>query len=360
MSDADRRRDDLVVRLLEANLATYDLAAIHLGDRLGLYQALAGGDPSTPGELADRTGTRERYVREWLEQQAVTGILEVEDAERPAGERRYRIPAGHDEVLLDRDSLSYISPLGRFSLGVLTGLPRLMQAFREGGGVPYTEYGRDAREGQAEMNRTMFINLLGSQWIPALPDVDARLRADPPARVADLACGTGWSSISLAKAYPKARITGIDSDEASIDLARRNVAAEGLAGRVGFQMGDASEGSLEGRFDLVTIFEALHDMARPVDALRQARAMLAEGGAVVVADERVDPAFSAPNPRERLYYSWSVLFCLPTGMAEQPSAGTGAVMRPDTLRAYASEAGFRGVQALPIENDFWRFYRLEP
>jgi 2-polyprenyl-3-methyl-5-hydroxy-6-metoxy-1,4-benzoquinol methylase len=356
--DVAQRRDALVARLFEANVATYELATVYLGDQLGFYRSLATDGPARAADLAARTHTHERYVREWLEQQAVAGFLDVDKPDVDPAARRYALPGGHDEVFLNRDSLNYLAPMGRFTVGVLTGLPRLLHAFRHGGGVAYPDYGIDAREGQADANRTMFVNLLGAEWLPSIPDIDARLRADPPARVADIACGTGWSSLAIARAYPKVRVDGIDLDAASIDLARRNCAAEGLAERVTFAVSDASDPRLRGRYDLVTIFEALHDMARPVEALRAARGMLVNGGTVLVADERVQPTFEAPNAHERLFYGWSVLFCLPTGMADQPSAGTGAVMRPATLASYASAAGFRDVETLPIEHDFWRFYRL--
>jgi 2-polyprenyl-3-methyl-5-hydroxy-6-metoxy-1,4-benzoquinol methylase len=211
------------------------------------------------------------------------------------------------------------------------------------------------------MNRTQFVNLLGSDWLPAVPDVHARLQAGPPARVADIGCGTGWSSIAIARAYPKVMVEGFDSDDASIALARSNAAEAGVAQRVTFHLRDASDPQLVGRYDLVTFFECVHDFGRPVEALKVARRLLAEGGSVMVADERVGERFSAPSDDvERLMYGWSVLFCLPTGLADEPSVGTGTVMRPATLRRYAVEAGFRNVEVLPIENDFWRFYRLVP
>jgi 2-polyprenyl-3-methyl-5-hydroxy-6-metoxy-1,4-benzoquinol methylase len=357
-ADRTRARDALAKRLFDANLATYDLATIYIGDRLGLYAALADGAPRTAAELAAHTHTHARYVREWLEQQAVTGILDVENPGAEAAARRYRLPPGHGEVLLDRDSLSYLAPLGRFTLGVLTGMPKLLAAFRSGGGVAYPDYGTDAREGQADVNRTAFVNLLGTQWLPVVDDVHDRLRADPPALVADVACGTGWSSIALARAYPKVRIDGFDLDEASIALALANAREAGLDDRVTFAVRDAAEPALRGRYDLVTLFEALHDMARPVDALGAIRGLLKPEASLIIADERVHESFTAPDETERLFYSWSVLFCLPTGMAEQPSAGTGAVMRLATLERYARDAGFRGVEVLPIEHDFWRFYRL--
>jgi 2-polyprenyl-3-methyl-5-hydroxy-6-metoxy-1,4-benzoquinol methylase len=199
-------------------------------------------------------------------------------------------------------------------------------------------------------------------WLAAVPDIDARLRAEPAARVADVACGTGWSSLAIARAYPLVQVDGFDLDEESIRLAQTNPAESEpeLEGRVRFEVRDAA--SLQrAAYDLVTVFEAVHDLARPVEVLRALRALLADDGSVVIADERAAERFTAPGDDvERVFYVWSVLHCLPVGMAEQPSAGTGTAMRPDTLRAYAEEAGFGEFEILPIENDFWRFYRLKP
>jgi 2-polyprenyl-3-methyl-5-hydroxy-6-metoxy-1,4-benzoquinol methylase len=205
----------------------------------------------------------------------------------------------------------------------------------------------------------MFVNLLGSEWLPSVPDVHERLQADPPARVADVGCGTGWSSISIAQAYPNVRVDGYDLDEPSIELARRNAEEAGVADKVDFHVRDASDPTLEGRYDLATAFECVHDMGRPVEALGAMRRMVGEEGAVIVADERVPDSFRAPgDDTDRLMYGWSVLFCLPTGLADEPSVGTGTVMRQRTLRRYAEEAGYRGMEVLPIENNLWRFYRL--
>jgi 2-polyprenyl-3-methyl-5-hydroxy-6-metoxy-1,4-benzoquinol methylase len=225
--------------------------------------------------------------------------------------------------------------------------------------VPYTAYGADTREGIADMNRPMFLNLLGREWLPRVPDVHARLQSDPPARVADVGCGTGWSSLAIAQAYPLVRVDGFDLDEPSIRLARHHAAAAGLGDRIAFHVRDAADPGLAGRYDLVTAFETIHDMARPVEALRAMRQLVTDDGAVIVADERVGETFTAPGDDvERLNYGFSVLHCLAVGMDESPSAGTGTVIRPDTLAAYATAAGFQRVDTLPIENDFWRFYRL--
>ena len=360
-TDATARRDALLNRLFEATLGAWDLFGVYLGDRLGLYRALAERDSATPSELAAATGTHERYVREWLEQQASSGILGVADAGAPAHERRYHLPPGHDEALLEESSLNYIAPIGRLVVACVRPLDALLEAFRSGDGVPYAEYGADLHEGQAAFTRPMFERLLGSEWLPRIPDVHARLEADPPSRVADVACGEGHSSIAIARAYPKAIVDGIDADAASIEAARRHLAGSGVEERVTFHHRDAADRELAGRYELVYIHEALHDMSYPVDVLRACRELLAEGGSVVVADERVADSFIAPgDDLERFYYGFSILHCLPVGMVGEGAAGTGTVMRADTVRRYAEQAGLRTFEVLPIENEFYRFYRLAP
>ena len=348
-------------RLFGAVLGMMDVHTVYIGERLGLYAALAASGPATSTELAAATGTHERYVREWLEQQAVAAILAVDDASQGPGERRYSLPEEHAEALTDRDSLDYVAAFARMMVGITRPLPAVLDAFRHGGGVRYAAYDADFCEGQADMNRTMFVNLLGSEWLPSVPDVDERLRCDPPARVADIGCGAGFSTLSIAAAYPNATVDGIDLDEASIELARANLADAGLQERVSFALRDAADPQLAGSYDLVTVFEAVHDMSQPVEALAAARRLLAPGGCVIVADERVAESFTAPGDDvERLMFGYSVLHCLPVGMADAPSVGTGTAMRPDTLTSYALDAGFTDVEVLPIENDFWRFYRLNP
>jgi 2-polyprenyl-3-methyl-5-hydroxy-6-metoxy-1,4-benzoquinol methylase len=237
-------------------------------------------------------------------------------------------------------------------------LPDVVDAYRRGDAPPTLPW---EPEGRAPSNRAVYLSLLGAEWLPSIPDVDARLHADPPARIADVACGLGWSSIAMARAYPKVEVHGFDLDEAAIDDARRNAEREGLSDRVTFSAADASDPKLAGTFDLVTILEALHDMTRPVHALRVARSILAPGGSVIVADEPVEETFSAPGTEmDRYAYGWSLIACLPAAMGDPETAATGTVMRPDTLRRYASDAGFAEVEILPIPLDYWRFYRLRP
>jgi SAM-dependent methyltransferase len=261
-------------------------------------------------------------------------------------------------VLADSDSVHYQAYRGVEAVRAARPLPDLVEAFRNGGAPPPLPW---EPEGRAEFNRALFVNLLGTAWLPAILEVDRRLRADPPARVADVACGTGWSSIAMARAYPKVTVDGFDLDPDVIAVAGENARDAGLAGRVRFAVLDAASPDLPGRYDLVTILEALHDMTRPVDALRAARAMLAEGGSVVIADERVQDEFTAPAPDpDRLAYAWSVVSCLPSAMGDPETAATGAVLRPATLAGYAGQAGFRRTEALAVDAEDWRFYRLLP
>jgi 2-polyprenyl-3-methyl-5-hydroxy-6-metoxy-1,4-benzoquinol methylase len=355
------RRDALVAQLSAGALGAMDLFCVYLGDRLGLYRALAENGPSTSEQLAVAADVSERYAREWLEQQAMSRVLDVDTPEASDGERRYLIPPGHAEVLLDESSSSFMAPMAQLLAGCVRPLEAVIEAFSHGNGVPYDAYGADLREGQERGSRILFDNLLASEWLPSCPAIHQRLIADPPARVADVACGCGRSSLAIARGYPKVLVDGIDLDEPSIVRARELLCKSGLDDRVSFHQLDAASPELSHRYDLGTIFEALHDMSYPVEVLRAVRGMLADGGSLLVADERSAERFSlAAGDSERRHYGFSVLHCLPVGMVGENAAGTGAVMRPDTLHRYAAEAGFTDFEVLPIEHDDWRFYLLTP
>ena len=359
MDPAAASRDALAERLFQAAVATMDLYGVYLGDRLGLYRALADRGASTSGELADAAGINQRYAREWLEQQAASGILTVDDVDAAPDERRFSLPPGHDEVLLDETSLNFGASLAHSIVVCARPMDELVEVFRNGGGLTFDQYGPEVGLSQERSTRAMYENLLGSEWLPSVPELHDRLTADPPARVADVACGSGWSSISMARAYSKISVDGVDLDQTSIDAARGNLAGSDVTDRVRFHNRDAADAEFEHRFDLVTIFEALHDMSHPVDVLRTIRGMLTDGGLVLIADERTEDSFRAPSSdRERLYYGFSIMSCLPSGMVGPDPAGTGTVMRVETLRQYATDAGFSRADVLPIEHDFWRFYLL--
>jgi predicted O-methyltransferase YrrM len=353
--DVDRT-DALRDRMFSNAVGALEIYTIYLGERLGLYRALAESGAATSSQLAARTGTTERYVREWLEHHAASELLVVDDPQAEPGARRYWLPPEHIPVLANRDDVRYEASTGVDIVRAGRWLPQLVEAFRVGNAPPPLPW---EPEGRAEANRARFINLLGTQWLPAIVDVDVRLRAEPPARVLDLACGTGWSSIAMAQAYPNISVDGVDLDHNAINAARGSAERAGVADRVRFSVTDAADLGGAGGYDLVTILEALHDMSRPVDTLSAARQVLSEDGTLLVADGLVAEEFSVPaSPRERTEYGWSVVSCLPGAMGDPQTAATGAVMRPSMLRQYALEAGFGEVEILPIHTDYWRFYRL--
>lgn len=261
-------------------------------------------------------------------------------------------------MLLDELSPYFLAPASFALAGIARVLPELLAAYRSGAGVPFAAYGEEIRDHIEQLNRPMFANDLASSWIAAVPELHDRLRSDPPARVADIACGAGWASI--AQAYPTIRVDGFDIDDVSIQRARRHAAEAGVDDRVHFAVRDAADPGIVDRYEAAMIFEALHDLAHPIETLASIRAMLVPGGCLFVGDERANETFSAPGDElERLLYGFSILHCLPASRTETTSAATGTVLRPATLRAYGVAAGFRDVQILSVEHDMWRFYRLD-
>jgi SAM-dependent methyltransferase len=361
MTTEDERRDALAARLFEATLGAFDLLAMQLGLELGLYDALREGGSTTPGELARRAAIDARYAREWLEQQAVTGILDVDDVAADAEARRYTLPAGHAEALLDPDSPAASQSMPRFVASGALMLPALVEAYRTGAGVAWDAY-PGLVLAQELANRPLFRHVLTNEWLPAIPEVHARLSSPGGARVADVGCGTGLSTIAVAKAYPHAVVDGLDIDPESIERANANAAAAGLGeDRVRFRLIDPGRGDLDGSYDLALIVEAVHDMSDPVAVLAAVRRLLTPGGTAIVVDENVAERFTAPGDEiERAMYGYSVLFCLANSRVDEGSVATGTVMRPDTLRSYADAAGFARVTVLPIAHDVFRLYRLDP
>ncbi|MDQ0577520.1 class I SAM-dependent methyltransferase [Agromyces albus] len=350
-------------RVFGSVLGAFEILSINLGDRLGWYRALAEYGPLSSSELARRTGTDERYAREWLEQQAVSGILTVDEteadlAEVAASDRHFALPAAHAEVLTDETSLDYLAPVARMIAASAVQLPQLAGAYRTGGGVSWQQLGDDAHESQGDINRPWFEQRLA----PALASVDSlhQVLSRPGARIADVGCGHGWSTLALARAYPDARVEGFDVDAPSIEAARRHAAEAGLGEHVRFHVVGGEELSAEGRFDAAFVFEALHDMPYPVDVLAAIRRAARDDGEVVIMDEAVAERFAPDGDEvERLMYGYSILVCLPDSLSSPGSVGTGTVMRQSTLERYAQEAGFTGIEELPIEGfASFRFTRL--
>lgn len=349
--------DALAERVFEAALGTFDVFAIYVGDRLDYYRLLGKHGPLTTAELATEAGTEERYTREWLEQQAVSGFVYVAERTGDGRTRKFALPDEYAEVLTDPLSLSYLAPLARMLAAAGMKLSAVVDAHRNGGGVSWDEFGHDMRESQADMNRPFFVSLLANEWFASVPEL--KIRLDSGARVADIGCGFGWSAIGIADGYPSSTVDGFDLDKPSIEAAARHAEEAGVSDRVTFHALDVGDESVVGNYDVVAAFECIHDMPDPVSMLAAMRRIAADDGMVIVMDEKVSEAFHPEADEvEQLMYGFSNFICLPDGMAHLHSKGTGTVMRPGVLREYALEAGFDDVEVLPIEADTWRFYHL--
>jgi SAM-dependent methyltransferase len=340
-----------------AALGAVELTVAHFGRRLGLYAALRAADGGlTAPELARATGIDARYAREWLEHQAVAGVLTVDDERAAPDDRRFALPAAHAVVLLDEEHPAYVGALAELPSVMARTLDGLVGAFRTGAGIPFAAFG--VHDLQAGFTRPMFANALVGEWLPALPDVHRRLEAGEALRVLDVGCGEGWAAIYLAEAYPAATVCGVDLDDASIAAARRHAAVRGVGDRVTFEVRDITDAPDDERYDLALACEVVHDLADPVVVLDAMRRVTGDG-AVLIIDENADEEFAVTgDPIQRLLYSFSILHCLPAGRHGDDSVATGTVMRPETFRRYATSAGFSRVEELPLDHPMFRFYRL--
>jgi SAM-dependent methyltransferase len=342
--------------LFMACLAMMELANVELGVRLGLYEALAGAGPVSAADLAESAGIAERYAQEWLEQQAVAGVVEVDDATRPTAERRFTLSNAHAHVLLDDDSEACMKPCAAVVPWLGKALDIMVEEFRRGTGAAFGLF--DLHDVQAAFTRPVFVNHLTQTWLPALPDVQAKLTGGGRVRIAEIGCGEGLAAITIAQAYPNADIDGYDLDEASVAAARKVAADAGVAERVRFHVRDAADLAVAGDYDLVMAIEMLHDVPDPVGILRTMKRLAGEGGAVLVVDERTEDAFTVPTSEmERFFYTFSTLHCLAVSMQDD-GVGTGTVIRADTVRRYSADAGFTAVEVLDVDHPQFRLYRL--
>jgi len=352
----DEQIEAFAEQLFGAALGTAELTVTYFGRKLGLYAALRESNASTVTDVAACAGVDTRYAREWLEHQAVAGVVTVHDPEAAPDERRYSLPEAHAMVLLDDEHPAYSGALADIPPILARTIDLVTDAFRTGTGVPFAAYG--VHDMQAGFTRPMFANALAAEWLPALPDVHARLQSGEALRITDFGCGEGWAGIYLAEAYPNVTVDGFDLDDTSIAAARKHAADRGVADRVRFEVRDITDPSFDARYDLAIACEVIHDLADPVAALAALRRVTDNGGAVLVIDEKAADAFSpSGDPIERLLYSFSILHCLPAGRDAETSAATGTVMRPDVFQRYARDAGFSTVEVLDIDHPMFRFYR---
>jgi 2-polyprenyl-3-methyl-5-hydroxy-6-metoxy-1,4-benzoquinol methylase len=342
--------------LFMACLASLELANVELGVRLGLYDSLARHGPMTADELATSADIVTRYALEWLEQQAVAGVLEVDNVADGPRERRFTLPNAHAHVLIDGDSDACMRSCAAVVPWLAKAVDLMTAEFRIGDGAVFAEFG--LHDIQAAFTRPVFRHHLVQSWLPAVTDVHARLVAGEQVRIADFGCGEGLASVAIAQAFPNARIDGFDLDDASIAAATANAASAGLGERVTFRVCDVSGTGITESFDLVLMIEVLHDLPDPVGALRTARRAAGTDGAVLIVDERTEDEFGPRgSAMERFFYAFSTLHCLSVSM-KNGGAGTGTVIRADTVRRLASEAGFAHIEALDVDHPQFRLYLL--
>ena len=324
--------------------ATLNTALVVMGDRLGLYRALAGAGPLTPAELAQRSGTAERYAREWLNAQAAGAYIEYDP-----DSGRYSLPPEHAAALADESSPAYLPGFFQSALGAMIDSPRITEAAKTGEGVGWHEHSQDVFDGAGRFFGTNYNAHLVAEWLPALDGVVDKLQRG--ASVADVGCGQGVSTIVMAQAFPASTFVGSDYHEGSIRTARHHAAKAGVSDRVKFEIAPASSYSGTG-YDLVTTFDCLHDMGDPVGAARHVRQSLGDDGTWMIvepiAGDRVEDNF---NPFGRVFYGFSTLLCTPASLSQEVGLALGAQAGEARIRDVITAAGltrFRRASETPV------------
>ena len=322
-----------VFRAVDEVGATLNTALVVMGDRLGLYRALAGAGPLSPAELAERTGTAERYVREWLNAQAAGGYVEYDP-----DSGRYTLPPEQAVALTDPDSPAYLPGFFQIALGSVLDSPKIVEAARSGAGFGWHEHVHDVHEGCERFFRPGYNANLISGWLPALDGVVAKLERG--ALVADVGCGHGASTILMAQAFPNSTFVGSDYHDGSIETARRHAREAGVAARVRFETAPAAAYSGTG-YDLVTMFDCLHDMGDPVGAARHVRRTLKPDGTWMIVEPHAgDRVEENLNPVGRAYYSFSTLLCTPASLSQEVGLALGAQAGEARIRDVVTAGGF--------------------
>ncbi|BCM18738.1 class I SAM-dependent methyltransferase [Mesorhizobium sp. J8] len=320
-------------KMLDDIGAAMNASLVHLGDKLGLYKALADGGPMTPSELAGRTGTAERYIREWLAAQAASGYVTYD-----AASGRFSMAPEQATVFADDDSPVFMAALGDIVAATVLDCDKVEDAFRTGRGVGWNKRHPCLFCGTARFFRTSYLHHLVQEWLPALDGVVEKLERG--AIVADVGCGHGVSTLLMAEAFPNSRFFGFDAHPGSIEAARKAADAAGVADRATFEIQSAKTFTGDG-YDLVCFFDCLHDMGDPVGALKHVRKTIAPDGSLMIiepfAGDRLEDNL---NPVGRIYYAGSTMVCTPTSLDQEVGLALGAQAGEARLREVAKAGGF--------------------
>jgi SAM-dependent methyltransferase len=346
------KTEAFVGKVLTDVTSTVATVMASIGDRLGLFKQLAQG-PATSAELAEHAHINERYAREWLSEMTSTGYLAYDPISQ-----RFTLPPERAPVLAQEGGPFFLGGAHQMLIAEIGPFNQLIQAFRQGGGVPMEAYGPDLWEGQARFSGGFFEHLLVPVWLPAMPDVQAKLERG--ALVADVGCGQGRALIKLAQSYPRSRFVGYDLFAPSIAKATANAQAAGVADRVRFEQRDVSEGLPE-QYDVITSFDVVHDAVSPLRLLRAIREGLQPSGRYVCMEiNGSDKLEENVGLVGSLFYGVSVLYCMTTSLARH-GEGLGTLGLPETkLRELCAEAGFSDVRRVPIEIPFNNLYEITP
>lgn len=348
----DKERSQQFMQKVVGDVGTALAGALVLvGDRTGLFKAMAGAGALKSDAIAAKTGIHLRYVEEWLGAMVCNGYVEHE----PASDS-FMLPDEHALFFTNSSSEYYLGGLFAGLPSLMAAVPRVIDAFEKGGGISFAEFGAAMPVALEQMNRPVYESRLTRTWMPALPQVVAKLEQGGCA--IDIGCGTGIVPITLAKAYPKAQIEGLDLDARSIEIARGYAKDAGLAHRIRFTQGTAQSISAQPGYDFISTFDVIHDLPDPLAVLERIRECLAPGGTYLMVEPRMDHRLeNNKTPFGKLLYGVSCLHCVPQSLA-QGGPGLGACWGPERARSLAENAGFSKFELLPIRLPALAFYEL--
>jgi 2-polyprenyl-3-methyl-5-hydroxy-6-metoxy-1,4-benzoquinol methylase len=341
---------EMAFRVIGDTGGAFTMALGYIGDRLGLFKAMAGAGPLTSAALASKTKLNERYVREWLRAMTAAEYIDYD----PKADT-YQMSEEQAFVLANEDSPMFVGGVFHFTAPSICNIQKIVEAFQKGGGISYSEIGPEIPHAIERLFRPGYLNFLAKDWLGAVPGLVGRLQQG--ASVADIGCGRGQSTVTMGKSFPKSKVLGIDYDRSSIEHARKLAANEGV-NNVEFLQAAAHEIPARKKFDLICSFDCIHDMVDPKATVRAIRSALADDGVYIWSEPNAKAnAYDNRNPVGKMFHSISPMHCMTVSLAHN-GAGLGTVIGEDGARALAKEAGFTQFQRLPIEHPLNQFFAL--